>query len=137
MLRKTFLIFTCILFASVSFAQVASYPEYLSAYDVVEWNLRGGMIASGVGDPTGVASEGARYTNLATPSIPVDWRYTSGAWRTISGGGVSDHSLLSNLDYASSGHIGFAAINDIPNNASFTAAGLGGASVAFELDFLA
>ena len=41
------------------------------------------------------------------------------------GGGVSDHSLLTNLDYALSGHTGFAASTDLPNNASFTLAGLG------------
>ena len=48
-------------------------------------------------------------------------------WSPVGGGdgGVSDHSLLTNLDYALSGHTGFAASTDLPNNASFTLAGLG------------
>jgi hypothetical protein len=46
-------------------------------------------------------------------------------WSPPGGGGVSDHSLLTNLDYTLSGHTGFAASTDLPNNASFTLAGLG------------
>lgn len=35
-------------------------------------------------------------------------------WATVSGGsGTDDHSLLTNLDYASSGHTGFAASGDL------------------------
>jgi len=35
--------------------------------------------------------------------------WTGTAWQEVAGGGVSDHSLLSNLDYDSAGHTGFAS----------------------------
>ena len=39
---------------------------------------------------------------------------------TISGGGITDHSALSNLDYASSGHTGFQPAGDYTTNLQLT-----------------
>jgi hypothetical protein len=52
----------------------------------------------------------------ATGSLPDhthDGSEGSGGPLTISGSGTTDHSALINLDYASSGHTGFASSNDL------------------------
>jgi len=55
-------------------------PVNLSLLGIVEWLELGGAIASGTGTLPAVASEGARYTDLTTPTAPIDYRSTGGAW---------------------------------------------------------
>jgi hypothetical protein len=104
-----------------------SDPANMSLRGLIDWTTIGGHIASGTGALPAVATEGARYTDVSTPATPLDYRSTNGAWALITGGtssGVSTHSELTNLDYDSSGHTGFASPADIPGNASFTLNGL-------------
>jgi len=104
--------------AIASFGQSYSVPSPISAYDVAVWANKGGFIASGSAAPSAVASEGALYIDNTIATQPTFYRYGGGAWQLVSGGGgsgVSTHSLLLGLDFASSGHTGFAsetAIND-------------------------
>jgi hypothetical protein len=67
----------------------------------------------------------------ATGSIYYDsdghfYGYDGSIWEELGAGGsgVTSHSALSELDYASSGHTGFAASADIPVNSDFTLNGL-------------
>ncbi len=136
-----------ILVGITSLAFSASLPFY-SIGDLADWVERGGHVASGTGSLPATASEGMRYIDKASIASPVEYLYASGAWRALSTAGspgVTNHALLSNLDFSSSGHTGFAseaalgsesanriasdlaAIASIPNNASFTYDGLSGA----------
>lgn len=96
------------------FAQSYSVPSPISAYDVAAWANRGGFIASGTAAPSAAASEGALYIDNTNATQPILHRYGSGAWAIVAGGGgggsgVSTHSLLLGLDFATSGHTGFAS----------------------------
>ncbi len=98
---------------AVSMAAWSSPPANLSLGGLWTAMESGAQISSGTGalPPVGVA--GARYTDLSTPTAPVDYRSDGAAWRQISGagtgGGVSTHSLLFGLDFQDSGHTGFAS----------------------------
>ena len=113
---------------SSAFGTTATAPTNLSLRGIAEWATVGGHISSGTGALPAAGAEGARYVDLSTPSAPLEYLSVGGAWHAISGtgggGGTTDHSALSNLGYSSSGHTGFAASADIPNNASFTLASL-------------
>lgn len=127
--RNNLIILSFILVAVLGislFAQSYSVPSPISAYDVAVWANRGGFVASGTAIPSAVASEGALYVDNTIATQPTLYRYGSGAWHLVAGGsgGVSTHSLLTGLDFASSGHAGFASSAAIPNNASFTLTGL-------------
>jgi len=119
-----------IMLATISFvvnAQTYNLPERLSPYDVANWTLHSGFIASGTVEPTAVASEGQLYWNNATPTAPILWCYFGG-WRkgtSSYASGTIPHDSLVGLDYDASGHTGFARDTDIPNNASFTLNDLG------------
>ena len=106
------------------FGQSYSVPLPISPYDVAVWANRGAFIASGTATPTGVASDGALYADTTVATLPVLYRYSGSAWQPISGG-TRKHSELEELPFAESGHTGFASEAAIPNNASFTLAGLG------------
>jgi len=106
-----------------------SAPANLSLTGIINWVISGGHIASGTGSLPAVGAEGERYVDLSTPTAPLEYLSHGGAWRAISGGGggtpgTTVHSELADLAYAESGHTGFAASSDLPNNASFTLAGL-------------
>jgi hypothetical protein len=92
----------------------AAAPSDLSIRGIVDWAQVGGHIASGTGALPAVASEGARYTDLSTPSAPIEYRSNGSSWVAISGAGgtgsaTTDHAALTNLDFSSSGHTGFAS----------------------------
>ena len=94
------------------FAQSYSVPSPISAYDVARWANRGGFIASGTAAPSAVASEGALYVDNTVATQPTLYRYGSGAWHIVAGGGaggVATHSELAGLSFADSGHTGFAS----------------------------
>lgn len=94
------------------FAQSYSVPSPISAYDVARWASRGGFIASGTAAPSAVASEGALYVDNTVATQPTLYRYGSGAWHIVAGGGaggVATHSELAGLSFADSGHTGFAS----------------------------
>lgn len=112
--------------AASAFGSTATVPVNLSPRGVAEWAIIGGHVSSGSGALPAVGAEGARYVDLSTPTAPLEYISVGGSWRAISGSGsgTTDHSALLNIDYAGSGHTGFAASSDIPNNASFTLAGL-------------
>lgn len=119
--RNNLILSLALIAASLAFAafgQSYPVPSPISAYDVAVWTNRGGFIASGTAAPSVVASEGALYIDNTIATQPTFYRYGGGAWQLVSGGGgsgVSTHSLLLGLDFASSGHTGFAsetAIND-------------------------
>lgn len=114
--------------AASAFGSAATVPVNLSPRGVAEWAIIGGHISSGTGALPPAGINGSRYVDLSTPSAPIEYLSDGSAWHAISsggGGGTTDHSALNNLPYAQSGHTGFAASTDVPNNASFTLAGLG------------
>ena len=63
-------------------------PTDKSSNGIIAWVEANGGIASGTAIPTAVASEGAFYVDIATPTVPVLYRYTNGAWAMMSGVGV-------------------------------------------------
>lgn len=98
--------------ASTLLPQNFSVPSPLSPYDLAIWANRGGFIASGTAAPSASASEGALYINNTVATQPILYRYGSGSWAVVAGsgsGGVSTHSQLLGLDFAESGHTGFAS----------------------------
>jgi hypothetical protein len=119
--RNNLIILSFVLSATLGislFAQSYGVPSPISAYDVAAWANRGGFIASGSAVPSAVASEGALYIDNTAATQPVLYRYGSGSWAVVAGGGsggVSTHSQLLGLSFAESGHTGFAsesALND-------------------------
>ena len=101
------------------FAQSYSVPSPISAYDVAVWANRGGFIASGSTVPSAVASEGALYIDNTVATQPVLYRYGSGSWAVVAGGGsggVSTHSQLLGLSFVESGHTGFASESALNNH---------------------
>lgn len=113
--RNNLIVLSFVLVATIGislFAQSYSVPSPISAYDVAAWANRGGFIASGTAAPSAAAPEGALYIENAVATQPTLYRYGSGAWAIVAGGGgsgVSTHSLLLGLDFAASGHTGFAS----------------------------
>ncbi len=85
-------------------------PTNLSLKGLAQWCETGGHISSGTGALPAVASAGHRYTDLSTPTTPLDYISVGGAWQEISGagGGVSTHSDLLGLEFPA-GHTGFAS----------------------------
>lgn len=83
---------------SVVFGQTYNYPSRFSGYDVAEWNMRGGHIASGTFSPTSVASEGALFYDISTPSVPILYRYSSSGWSLAGGSGGESASLSIELE---------------------------------------
>jgi len=127
-MKKLILILIILFTATVAQAQTFSLPENLSSYDVADWVLHSGFIASGTYDPTSVASNSQLYLNVATPTAPILWASWDGSWQKITSSfasGTVTHAALLDLDYDASGHTGFARDTDIPNNASFTLLDLG------------
>lgn len=109
-------------------APTVNPPANMSIRGLADWAFSGGHISSGTGALPPAGINGSRYVDLSTPSAPIEYLSDGSAWHAISsggGGGTTDHSALNNLPYAQSGHTGFAASTDVPNNASFTLAGLG------------
>lgn len=111
-------------------APTVNPPANMSIRGLADWAFSGGHISSGTGTLPPAGVNGSRYVDLSTPSAPIEYLSDGSAWHAISsggggGGGTTDHSALNNLPYAQSGHTGFAASTDVPNNASFTLAGLG------------
>ena len=88
-------------------------------------------------------SDSPDYTGNGGKVLALNAEGTALQWTAVAGVGSMSHATLSDLDYAGSGHTGFAASSDlaayqpiasmgayaldtdIPNNASFTLAGLG------------
>lgn len=64
---------------------------------------------------------GSQYTGEASTTVDTEdsktgdiWFYDGAIWSRQTGGGTTDHSQLSNLDYEHAGHIGFQpTINDL------------------------
>ncbi len=110
-------VFMIAVIAIAAAATAATPPANLSLKGIADWAIVGGHISSGTGALPAVGAAGERYTDISTPTSPVDYRSDGSAWRVISGGsggtGTSDHAALSNLDYAGSGHTGFAAASDL------------------------
>ena len=86
-------------------------PSFWSFGDILDFITIGGHIASGVGALPAVASAGTRYTDLSVATAPVDYRSNGSSWVLVSG--VSTHSYLTGLDFAGSGHTGFASAGAI------------------------
>ena len=113
------------LIVGLVFSQSYPLPTHMSPYDIANWVIRSGHIASGTATPpTSSVQPGCLYVDESIATQPQLWRYSGSNWYLISGG-TRKHSELQQLDYASSGHTGFAASSQIPNNASFTLSGLG------------
>ncbi len=88
-------------------------------------------------------SDSPDYTGNGGKVLALNAEGTALQWTAVAGVGSMSHATLSDLDYAGSGHTGFAASSDlaayqpiasmndyaldtdIPNNASFTLTGLG------------
>lgn len=71
-----------------------SYPlPSLSPYDLAVWTINGGFIASGTAEPTAATEEGRLYVDMATPTKPIMYRYTSGSWAAVSGGATTFEEL--------------------------------------------
>lgn len=112
------------LIVGLVFSQSYPLPNHMSPYDMANWVIRSGHIASGTATPpTGSVQPGCLYVDESIATQPQLWRYSGSNWYLISGG-TRKHSELQELDYASSGHTGFAASSQIPTNASFTLSGL-------------
>ena len=77
-------------------ADPAHPPTNLSLKGLAEWAEKGGMISSGTGALPAVASAGARYTDISTPSTPVDYRSNGSSWVAFSAG-LTAH-IASNTD---------------------------------------
>ena len=118
--------FVLIMLLFVVAASVAAPPSNLSPKGIAEWTEACNFIGSGSGALPAIATAGTRYTDLSTPSAPVDYRSNGVSWIAISGagGGITSHASLTELPFGSSGHSDFASSAAIPNNASFTLAGL-------------
>jgi len=122
--RNNLILSLALIAASLAFAafgQSYPVPSPISAYDVAVWANKGGFIASGSAAPSVVAPEGALYIDNTIATQPTLYRYGGGAWQLVSGGGgsgVSTHSLLLGLDFASSGHTGFASETALTDHTS-------------------
>jgi hypothetical protein len=104
-LFAVFLVLVCAL------ASMSADPDDQSSWGLIRWLELSGQIASGSGMPA-VATAGSRFVDWATPTAPIEYISTGGAWIAISGsgsGGTSTHSSLIGLDFAGSGHTGFAS----------------------------
>lgn len=101
--------------AFASFLIASNPPANLSLKGIAEWVEIGGHIASGTGALPAIASAGARYTDLSVATAPVDYRSNGSSWVPVSGSGsgVSSHSELTGLDFASAGHTGFASSDSV------------------------
>ncbi len=76
-------------------AIAATPPTNLSIKGVADWAIIGGHISSGTGTLPAVGAAGERYTDLSTPTAPVEYRSDGSAWQTISGGGTDDGTAAS------------------------------------------
>ena len=124
--RNNLIILTIVLAMTVGlvFSQSYPLPAHMSPYDLANWVIRNGHIATGTTTPpTAIVQPGSFYIDESIATQPQLWRFDGSNWYIISGG-TRKHSELQELDYASSGHTGFAASTQIPNNASFTLSGL-------------
>jgi len=86
---KKLILTVLVLIPALLVAQSYPLPEYLSVKDLAEWAQRGGFIASGTGDPTLSAPEGALYVDFTTPEEPMLWRRGASDWALIAGGGAA------------------------------------------------
>ena len=76
-------------------AIAATPPANLSIKGVADWAIIGGHISSGTGTLPAVGAAGERYTDLSTPTAPVEYRSDGSAWQAISGGGTDDGTAAS------------------------------------------
>jgi len=109
-------VFMVAVVALAAAATAATPPANLSLKGIADWAIVGGHISSGTGVLPAVGAVGERYVDLSTPTAPIEYRSDGSNWRMISGGGgsgTSDHAGLLNLDFAGSGHTGFAASSDL------------------------
>lgn len=88
------------------------WPTNWSFYGLASWSMP--LVASGTSLPADAnAHPGDLFINTATAAAPTLWRRGASTWVLMSGAssgsGVSSHSALTQLDFASSGHTGFAA----------------------------
>lgn len=84
-----------------AFASAVTPPVDLSLRGIVEWVSVGGHIASGTGALPAIGAKGSRYTSLATPGKPLDYRSNGTHWVPM---GTWNHAALDNLIFANSGH---------------------------------
>jgi len=92
MKQRNNLILLAMLFAAcLMIANGQSYPmpENLSSYDLAQWIMRNGQIATGTATPTVTAFEGALYINNEIATAPQLWRYGTD-WQLVAGGGDGD-----------------------------------------------
>lgn len=88
------------------------WPTDFSPGSIASWAQP--LTASGSALPTYTDYYvGEWYVNLATAGSPSLWRRGATSWEMMAGagssGGVSSHSLLTQLDYNSAGHTGFVS----------------------------
>jgi hypothetical protein len=87
-----------VLCVSVASADPATLPANLSPAGVARWAIVGGALGSGTGALPAVATAGARYTDISTPSAPIDYRSDGASWVAISGGvGSVSADLLAHI----------------------------------------
>lgn len=88
------------------------WPTDWSGYGLASWSQP--LIASGgVLPPIASAFNGELFFNVATAGSPQLYRKATSSWELAAGGGtgsgVSTHSALTQLDFASAGHTDFAS----------------------------
>lgn len=98
-MNRNILIVIALLVAAAISADAATVPTNLSPRGVAEWAMLGGHISSGTGALPAVASEGARYVDLSTPTAPIEYVSISGSWVAIaaSGGDMSGYALEASM----------------------------------------
>lgn len=112
-----------------SWAKLYFQPKIASSVYDPEWGGSLPPIASSsfgdlfiLDDPNNPATTTVLYRSTLQNGTPV--------WAPLSSQGTTDHTELDNLDYANSGHTGFAASTDIPNVGSFSHDLLDGAAAS-------
>jgi len=88
--------------ADAGFAE--TQPANLSLKGLADWSIVGGHISSGTGALPIAGAVGERYTDLSTPTAPVEYRSDGSTWQKITGGNDIDLSAYA-LDASMTAHI--------------------------------
>jgi hypothetical protein len=78
-------------------AGTATQPANLSPAGVANWAIIGGHVGSGTGALPAVPADGARYTDLSTPTQPIEYRSNGSSWIAITSGGSSSADLAAHM----------------------------------------
>jgi hypothetical protein len=79
---------------SPALADVATIPANLSSRDVADWAIIHGHVGSGTGALPAVGPAGTRYTDISTPTEPLEYRSDGSAWQPISSSGSGSSAAL-------------------------------------------